>query len=285
MLVGIICVIAAASLSSISVNLQKKSHNIENERQQTLVWLSGLVCMLCAGGLDFLALSYLSQLQIGIFGASALIINYFISKNAFKEKLGRELTTAVTLLAVGVPLAAYGTHGDSEDVVTLAMFNTAAANAAVWVMFGLEAVVATACAFSESVLPRAAATGLFGSTQVFYAKYISLVLTTRSAAPQLSKACFMAALAAILHVYFYNLALSKGSAATVMPLHQCCWVLGCFLYSFIAFSEAIPEETAKRVCVALGCSLCAAAMAIIARAESKQQQSRQNYNSVAQDVM
>jgi uncharacterized membrane protein len=232
--------------------------------------------------LDFIALSYLSQLQIGIFGASALIINYFISKNAFNEKLSRELTTAVTLLAVGVPLAAYGTHGDSEDVVTLEMFNTAAASAALWVVYALQAVLATACVFSESVLPRAAATGLFGSSMVFYAKYLSLVLTTRSAAPQLSKACSMAGLSVILHIYFYNLALSKGSAATVMPLHQSCWVIGCFLYSFVAFSEAIPDETAKRVCVALGCSLCAAAMAIVAKTESKP---ARDYKTVAQEVI
>ena len=238
--------------------------------------------MLCSGCLDFLALSYLSQLQIGIFGASALIINYFISKNAFKEKLSKEMTTAVALLAVGVPFASYGTHGDSQDVVTLEMFNTASANAALWVMYALQAVLATACAFSESVLPRAAATGLFGSTQVFYAKYISLALTTRQAAPQLSSAFLMGALAVFIHVYFYNLALSKGSAATVMPLHQSSWASGCFLYSFIAFSEAIPDETAKRVCVALGCSLCAAAMAIIAKAESK---GRNEYNAVAQDVI
>jgi uncharacterized membrane protein len=92
----------------------------------------------------------------------------------------------------------------------------------------------------------------------------------------------MAALAVILHVYFYNLALSKGSAAAVVPLHQSCWVVGCFLYSFIAFSEAIPDETAKRVCVALGCSLCAAAMAIVAKTESRE---RKEYNAVAQDVI
>jgi uncharacterized membrane protein len=265
--------------------LQKKSHALKNERQQTLVWVSGIFCMLCSGGLDFLALSYLSQLQIGIFGASALIINYFISKNAFNEKLGTEMTTAVVLLAIGVPLAAYGTHGDSEDVVTLEMFNSAAAATALWVVYSLQAVLAIACVFSTSMLPRAAATGLLGSSMVFFGKYISLVLTTRADSPQLSRACIMAALAVLLHIYFYNLALSKGTAAAVVPLHQSSWVLGCFLYSFIAFSEAIPEETAKRVCVALGCSLCAAAMAIIARTESEQQQSRQNYNSVAQDVM
>lgn len=255
LLQGTICVITACTLSSIGVNVQKKSHSIKEITVQYMVFLSGLLCMALSAVFDFTALYFLSQLQIGILGSLGLILNTIISVKGFRERVSPKQIAGLVFIGLGIALATYGAYVKHSEP-DIAMWNTKRTESALLIVFIISNGLFTASFFTASFIPFAALTGLLGATMVFFAKYITVASSTVVDNHQLLKAIALTSQSAIAHVYFYNKALSRGKTSTVVPIHQLFWLLGCLIYGTVAFSENLPVQYFKLVCMIFGCLLC-----------------------------
>ena len=262
MLIGAICVILASTASSVGVNLQKKAQSL-SPSASFIVYMVGILCMVGGASLDFVALYFLSQLQLGILGSSSLIINFIISNRGFREHISVLQMISIACLSIGIPLGAYGSHTPGS-VHVIEQWNTRRTHFSLIAMHLIITGIVICARKTKHILAYGALTGLFAANLVFFAKYISLSFTSpEKLAPQLFKAIAMASVCAASHLYFYNKALEKGSATSVMPIHQCFWTMGCFYYGIFALSETLPSEYSAKMYMGMGLALCLTGLTLI----------------------
>jgi hypothetical protein len=219
--------------------------------------------MVGGASLDFVALYFLSQLQLGILGSSSLIINFIISNRGFREHISNLQLISIACLSIGIPLGAYGSH-TSGSAHVIGQWNTRSAHFSLIAMHLVITGLMICAHKTKHILAYGALTGLFAANLVFFAKYVSLSLSSpETLAPQLFKAIGMAAVCAASHLYFYNKALERGSATSVMPIHQCFWTVGCFYYGIFALSETLPSEYTATVYMSMGLVLCLTGLSLI----------------------
>lgn len=261
-LYGVLCVVFACTLSSFGVNLQKKSHSISNIYVQCVVFLSGVACTICSACFDFIALYFMSQLQLGIVGSLGLILNAVISQKGFREKMNKKQRIGLILIVVGILCGVYGTY-TTHHKASLSAWNTSQARAVICINIVILHALYISTVWSESFVPVGAMTGLFASMMVFFAKYVT---TASSSHLEYNEQIFTAILLVLFsggaHLYFYNVALTRGKASTVVPVHQLFWLLGCLFYGTFALSQSIPNTTYAILSTIVGMLLCGSGIAI-----------------------
>lgn len=255
--------IAASTTSSFGVNLQKKSHTEDNKRLKLLTFLTGILCMIISAGLDFLALSFLSQLEMGILASFGLIINFIVSQKAFSETVSIAEKIAIVCLGVGITLAIYGSHSDHIHEPNIIIWSTKRCSDGLFIIYISILFFLLLTKLKNNFIPFVMLASIFGSTMLFFAKYISVGLNADDWGDKSIKAVLSTMICAIFHIYFYNKALAIGSASIVMPIHQCFWILGCFFFGFYIFAEELPVDKMNRDCLMLGFYICACGLVII----------------------
>ena len=122
---GTVMVIAASFLSCFGLNLQKLSHNKNEEKAmgdrksmfQSWRWLLGMICMVSGSVLDMLALPFVPMSRVSALGASGMIANIIITPIFLGEKLTKHDLIGGGITVIGTTIACvFGAQ--KEPVVT-----------------------------------------------------------------------------------------------------------------------------------------------------------------------
>ena len=122
---GTAMVIAASFVSCFGLNLQKLSHNQNEEKDQadrkpmykSWTWVLGLGCMVLGSILDVLALPFVPMSRVSALGASGMIANIMITPLFLKETVTNHDLLGGTVTIVGTTIACYF-GAQSEPVIS-----------------------------------------------------------------------------------------------------------------------------------------------------------------------
>eukprot|EP01063_Lacrimia_lanifica_P040959 TRINITY_DN9449_c0_g1_i1.p1 TRINITY_DN9449_c0_g1~~TRINITY_DN9449_c0_g1_i1.p1 ORF type:complete len:486 (+),score=116.13 TRINITY_DN9449_c0_g1_i1:49-1506(+) len=118
---GTCMVIAASFISCIGLNLQKSSHN-KNEQKDladrkgmcsSKTWLCGMACMVLGSVFDVLALPFVPMSRVSTLGATGMIANILITPRFLNEKLTKHDLFGGLVTVFGTTIACI--YGASEE--------------------------------------------------------------------------------------------------------------------------------------------------------------------------
>ena len=280
--VGYILLLAASISSSVSMNFQKLAqHEIHYRDPRTRLqkrisplttpvycrplFLIAICLSFCASTLDFLALTWLPPLTVGIFGAVSIIVNLVVSKVILFEQPDSKEWCAIVCVVSGCLLAILSKVTGENDVPPpelIERFSSCAYSVGTWTVCELCYVL-----LKRDVLPRTVQrfgypfiAGALGAQNVCMGKYVAWAvadsvqkghLTVR--VDDLVAVIALCVTSVVVHVAWLNEGLAKYDAYYCILVYQAAWFFFTTLTGIVVYDNMAMLTLTSQLTFLFGC--------------------------------
>lgn len=282
--VGYLFLLSASISSSVSMNFQKLAqHELHyfdprtrlRKRAQPLkspvycrpLFIVAICLSFAASTMDFLALTWLPPLTVGIFGAVSIIVNLLVSKIVLFEQPDSKEWVAIACVVVGCLMAILSkvtSDNDTPPPQLIERFSSCAYIVCNWIVCELFYV-----ALNKNMLPPSGQrfgypfiAGALGAQNVCMGKYIAWsvaeIVRTGELTVRIDVLIAVVGLCVasiIVHVAWLNQGLAKHDAYYCIIVYQSTWFLFTTLTGIIVYDNMATLTVWTQLVFFMGCFL------------------------------
>lgn len=283
-LIGYVFLLVASISSSVSMNFQKLAQRESNwkdprtrqiKRQTPLkssvfkrpLFILAIFLSFAASTLDFLALTWLPPMTVGIFGAVSIIVNLLVSKVILFEQPDSKEMTAIACVIGGCILAISSKVTENEDISPPQLIERTSSCiyiVANWIVFITFSIILENFTLTP-VIHRFGYPfigGALGAQNVCMGKYIAWAVAKWIEAGKLTVrtdvlicVVLLCIASIIVHIIWLNRGLAKHDAYYCIIVYQSTWFLFTTLSGIIVYDNMAELSMLSQLCFLSGCGL------------------------------
>lgn len=282
-LVGYVLLLVASISSSVSMNFQKlaqhelnwkdpRTRRIRREKPLFAVFTRPLFILaiflsFAASTLDFLALTWLPPMTVGIFGAVSIIVNLLVSKVILFEEPDKKEMTAIACVICGCILAISSKVTVNDELAPPQLIERTSSCIYIianWCVFVLCSVALEHLTLTP-VIHRFGYPfigGALGAQNVCMGKYIAWSVAKWVEVGRLTvrvdvflSVVFLCIASIIVHIIWLNKGLAKHDAYYCIIVYQSSWFLFTTISGIVVYDNMAQLSVLSQVCFFSGCLL------------------------------
>lgn len=283
-LVGYVFLLVASISSSVSMNFQKLAQrelNWKDPRTRQIkrltplkssvfkrpLFVLAIFLSFAASTLDFLALTWLPPMTVGIFGAVSIIVNLLVSKVILFEQPDSKEMTAIACVICGCILAISSKVTENDGVSPPQLIERTSSCLYIvlnWVVFITFSIVLDNCTLTPVIhrfgFPFIG--GALGAQNVCMGKYIAWAVAKWIEVGRLTvrldvliSVVLLCIASIIVHIIWLNKGLAKHDAYYCIIVYQSTWFLFTTLSGIIVYDNMAQLSVLSQLCFLSGCGL------------------------------
>ena len=283
-LIGYVFLFVASISSSVSMNFQKLAQyelhwkdprTRQNRRTKPLkssvftrpLFILAIFLSFAASTLDFLALTWLPPMTVGIFGAVSIIVNLLVSKVILFEQPDKKEMTAIACVICGCILAISSKVTENDEIPPPQLLERTSSCiyiVANWIVFLLCSVALENLTLTPVIhrfgFPFIG--GALGAQNVCMGKYIAWAVAEWIEAERLTvradvliSVVSLCIASIIIHIIWLNKGLAKHDAYYCIIVYQSSWFLFTTISGIIVYDNMAQLTILSQLCFISGCIL------------------------------
>jgi len=283
-LLGYFFLLVASISSSVSMNFQKlaqyelqwKDPRTRQHKRRTKLksyvfmrplFVLAIFLSFAASTMDFLALTWLPPMTVGIFGAVSIIVNLLVSKVILFEQPDTKEMSAIACVIIGCILAISSKiTGNDEQIPPKLIERTSSCVYIImnWMLFITCSIILEYCTLTPKIhrFGFPFISGALGAQNVCMGKYIAWTVARSTEIGELAvrldvfcSVLLLCIASIIIHIIWLNKGLAKHDAYYCIIVYQSSWFLFTTLSGIVVYDNMATLSVISHLCFFSGCAL------------------------------